>query len=206
MPCELARLGTQRPVPRPAVRRGGTIALPAAIAPQLAAHRRRSAAELAAIERSDAPLAKPLDISSRSARLSTRAARRRGAGRIPPVGLRCAKIADECLPNARPISLSASPRCQRSQISALSAAAIFRTCLMGHLTSSKVKCCDDQLNPRWKADIRLEPETRRGPAPMSPWTMYTVNVRRGVAGGGCARGGERTSGNCRTMPGAGGRH
>ena len=148
----LTRFGTKRAIPRPAVRRGGTITIPAAIAPQLAAQRRGSAAQ-AAIDRSDAPFAKPLDISSRSARLSTRAPRRRGAGRIPPVGLRCAKIAEECLPNARPISLSASPRCQRSQISALSPAPIFRTCLMAHLTCSKVKCCADQLNPRPIADV-----------------------------------------------------
>lgn len=50
--------------------------------------------------------------------------------------LRCAKIAEEYLPNTRPIRFSPSPRCQ---ISALSAAVNLRTCLMGHLTSSKVK-------------------------------------------------------------------
>ena len=41
------------------------------------------------------------------------------------------------LPAARPISLSASPRCQQSQISALSAAVTFRTCLIGHLTPQR---------------------------------------------------------------------
>jgi hypothetical protein len=34
----------------------------------------------------------PLEISSRSSRLSTRRDRRRGTGRIPPCGFKCAKI------------------------------------------------------------------------------------------------------------------
>lgn len=41
--------------------------------------------------------------------------------------------------------------------SALSAAVKLRLCSIVHLTSSKVKCCDDQLNPRWKADVPLLP-------------------------------------------------
>jgi hypothetical protein len=63
-------------------------------------------------------------------------------------GCRCAKIDDECFPNTLPISFSPSPRCQRSHISALSDALNRRIRLIVHLTSSKVKCCDDQLNPR----------------------------------------------------------
>jgi len=57
------------------------------------------------------------------------------------------------LPNTLPISFSPSPRCHRSQISALSAAVNLRLCLIIHLTSSMVKCCNDQLNPRVLSDV-----------------------------------------------------
>ena len=66
---------------------------------------------------------------------------------VYPIWFGAPKIAEKRLANTRPISLSASPRCQRSQIPALSAAPILRTCLIKHLTSPRVKCCDDQLNP-----------------------------------------------------------
>ena len=39
---------------------------------------------------------------------------------MPPLGLMCAKIEDEVLPNTRPIDFSPSPRRHRSHISALS--------------------------------------------------------------------------------------
>ncbi len=59
---------------------------------------------------------------------------------LPPCGFRCAKIADDVLPNIRPISLSPSPRCQRSQTSALSAAVNMRrrrVFAIAHLTSHR---------------------------------------------------------------------
>ena len=59
---------------------------------QLAADRRGARPSCAAIDRSERP-ATPREISSRSSRLSTRRDRRRGAGRMPPCGFRCAKIA-----------------------------------------------------------------------------------------------------------------
>ena len=49
--------------------------------------------------------ARPLEISSRSSRLSVRRDRRRGTGRIPPCGLRCWKIAPDDRSNTRPISV-----------------------------------------------------------------------------------------------------
>jgi hypothetical protein len=77
---------------------------------------------LQAITRSERPFTSPREISSRSANVSASRQRRRGGGRIPPVGLRCEKIEPELLSNTRPIDLSPSPLCHRSQISALSAA------------------------------------------------------------------------------------
>src|SRR5271169_2194029 len=55
-----------------------------------------------------------LDISSRSQRVNANRERRRSAGRIPPCGATWLWIDEEGLPNARPIALSDSPRCQRS--------------------------------------------------------------------------------------------
>src|SRR3981081_1789207 len=63
----------------------------------------------------------PLDISSRSESVSANRERRRGAGRIPPYGDTWKQIDDDGLPNARPIALSDSPRCQRSHNSVFSA-------------------------------------------------------------------------------------
>jgi hypothetical protein len=128
----------------------------------LAAHiisssRQKGRTRLAAIDRSEAPLTKPLDISSRSAKVSTRRARRLGTGLMPSCERRCAKMDEEVLPNNRPISFRPSPRCHRSQISELSAAVNLRLCLIVHLTSPQVKCCADQLNPRWKTDISGSP-------------------------------------------------
>src|SRR5664279_337324 len=62
-----------------------------------------------------------LDISSRSERQNVSRERRRGAGRIPPCGATWLWIDDDGLPNARPIALSDSPRCQRSHNSVFSA-------------------------------------------------------------------------------------
>src|ERR1039457_2008289 len=64
----------------------------------------------------------PLDISSRSESVNANRERRRGAGRIPPCGANWKYIDDDGLPNARPIALSDSPRCQRSHNSVFSAA------------------------------------------------------------------------------------
>src|SRR5258705_5099442 len=112
------------------------------------------------------PTAIPRETSSRSARLSTRRDRRRGAGRIPPCGLRCAKIAPDDRSNTRPISFSPSPRCQRSQTSALSTALNIRRRLFAIASPhpSLVKCCDDLLRPPPKADsgsIRHRPHCGR---------------------------------------------
>jgi len=49
------------------------------------------------------------EISSRSSRLRARRDRRRGAGRMPPCGLRSWKIAPDDRSNTRPISFSPSP-------------------------------------------------------------------------------------------------
>ena len=122
MARQLASLGAQCMVPCPPVGHRRTVPTLAAVAPQLAAHRRCGTPKPRRIERNEAPAATPRDISSRSVRLSTRLDRLRGARRMPPCGLRCAKIDDEVLPNTRPISFSPSTRCQRSQISALSVA------------------------------------------------------------------------------------
>ena len=72
--------------------------------------------------RIDRPLAKLREISSRSARVSASLDRQRGFGRMPPWGCKCAKIDEDVFPNTRPIDFRPSPRCQRSQISALSTA------------------------------------------------------------------------------------
>src|SRR5258705_5303175 len=111
---------------------------------------------LAAIDRKDLPRAIPSETSTRSARLSTRRDCRRGAGRMPPCGLRCAKIAPDDRSNTRPISFSPSPRCQRSQTSALSTALNIRRRLFAIASPhpSLVKCCDDLLRPPSKPDIR----------------------------------------------------
>jgi hypothetical protein len=61
---------------------------------------------------------------------------------MPPCGFRCAKIDEDVLPNIRPISLNPSPRCQRSQTSALSLAVNTRRSrlftITPHLSSGKV--------------------------------------------------------------------
>jgi hypothetical protein len=135
---QLARLRPKRSIPGPPVRDCGTIPSTTAIAPELAVHCRWRPPRLAAIDRKDMPTAIPRETSSRSARLSARRDRRRGAGQIPPCGFRCAKIAPDVLSNTRPISFSPSPRCQRSQTSALSAAVNKRRTrlfVIAHLTS-----------------------------------------------------------------------
>ena len=84
---------------------------------------------------------------------------------MPPCGFKCAKIADDVLPNTRPISFNPSPRCQRSQTAALSVAVNIRRSRLlaiAHLTSLQVKCCDDQLSPPSKADIGIPSPSPRG--------------------------------------------
>lgn len=70
-----------------------------------------------AIERSEQRVLSPLEISSRSLRLSAWLARFRAAGRIPPVGEITEKTDEDSRSNRRPIELIDSPACQRSQIS-----------------------------------------------------------------------------------------
>jgi hypothetical protein len=76
---------------------------------------------LQAMTRSERPFTNPREISSRSTSVNASRERRRGGGRMLP-GLMCEKIEPELLPKTRPIDLSPSPFCHRSQISALSAA------------------------------------------------------------------------------------
>src|SRR5450759_2488828 len=63
---------------------------------------------------------------------------------------------DDGLPNARPIALSDSPRCQRSHNSVFSAAVKPRRypCHIAKhsIFSVKIKCCVDQLRPPTTAD------------------------------------------------------
>jgi hypothetical protein len=70
-----------------------------------------------AILRSEAPSARPREISSRSVIVSTRAERRRTAGTYPPLEATTPWIEPGCLPSARPISLSDSPAFQRDHSS-----------------------------------------------------------------------------------------
>ena len=70
-----------------------------------------------AMERNERRPLRPLDISSRSRRLSPNFDRFRSAGRMPPLGESTEKTEDEPLSKPRPIELMGSPRCQRSQIS-----------------------------------------------------------------------------------------
>jgi hypothetical protein len=78
-----------------------------------------------AMARIDNPPTIPLDISSRSDNVNAIADRFRSGGRIPPLGDNRPNIEDDSLSNTRPIELIDSPRCQRSQISALWAAVYF---------------------------------------------------------------------------------
>jgi hypothetical protein len=59
----------------------------------------------------------PLEISSRSKRLSASLARRRAGGRMPPVSEIAEKTEEDSRSNRRPIELIGSLACQRSQIS-----------------------------------------------------------------------------------------
>jgi hypothetical protein len=68
--------------------------------------------------RGERPATRPLDISSRSARLSARPDRFRSGGRIPPDGESTEKIDELSRSKPRPIELIDSPRCHLSQISA----------------------------------------------------------------------------------------
>jgi hypothetical protein len=70
-----------------------------------------------AINRNEHCVLSPLEISSRSKRLSAPLARRRAGGRIPPVGEITEKTEEDSRSNRRPIELIGSPACQRSQIS-----------------------------------------------------------------------------------------
>ena len=71
-----------------------------------------------AIERSEHRILSPRDISSRSPRLRALGARRRSAGRIPPVGEITENTEDDARSNNRPIDFIDYPACHRSQISA----------------------------------------------------------------------------------------
>src|ERR1700726_2096747 len=68
-----------------------------------------------AIKRNEHCVLSPLEISSRSKRLSASLARRRAGGRMPPVGEITEKTEEDSRSNRRPIELIGSPACQRSQ-------------------------------------------------------------------------------------------
>jgi hypothetical protein len=70
-----------------------------------------------AIKRNERCMLSPLEISSRSKRLSACLARRRAGGRMPPVGEITEKTDEDSRSNRRPIELIGSPAYQRSQIS-----------------------------------------------------------------------------------------
>ena len=65
-----------------------------------------------AIERNEHCVLSPLEISSRSKRLSASLARRRASGRMPPVGEITEKTEEDSRSNRHTIEL-----CERSQIS-----------------------------------------------------------------------------------------
>ncbi len=62
-----------------------------------------------AIVRRDRSLTTPLEISSRSDNVSASLDRRRGGGRIPPLGTSCLNIEDEYRSKMRPIEHIACP-------------------------------------------------------------------------------------------------
>jgi hypothetical protein len=70
-----------------------------------------------AIKRNEHRVLSPLEIFSRSERLSASLARRRTGGRMPPVGEITEKTEEDSRSNRRTIELIGSPACQRSQIS-----------------------------------------------------------------------------------------
>jgi hypothetical protein len=63
----------------------------------------------AAIARTECPQARPREISSRSARLSRPAARRRGWGLIPPHRIRYARTVPVHNPSSRAVGFAARP-------------------------------------------------------------------------------------------------
>ncbi len=70
-----------------------------------------------AIERNEHYVLSPLEISSRSKRLSACLGQCRTGGRMPPIGEITEKTDEDSRSNRRPIELIDSPACQRSQIS-----------------------------------------------------------------------------------------
>jgi len=80
-----------------------------------------------AIRRNDSPAATPREISSRSVNDKHRDARRRGAGRTPPVSSISVRTDELSRPSQRAIFRIASPPCHRSHTSALSNSVNFRT-------------------------------------------------------------------------------
>ena len=108
-----------------------------------------------AMVRKESPQTIPLDISSRSERVSASPERWRPRGRIPPMRAKFLVIAEWLVSKARAIALSDSPCCQRSHISDFSVAVYHLRFLRDISNTSsfhlKIKCCVDQLN--------LPPET-----------------------------------------------
>ena len=74
------------------------------------------------IARNDKQRTNPLVISPHSDGVKANRDRRRGGGRMPPVGANSLKIDEDGRPNNRPIKVKDSPRCQGSQMSAFYAA------------------------------------------------------------------------------------
>jgi len=73
-----------------------------------------------AIERRDAPMLSPREVSSRFDKVSAWRDCLRAGGRIPPARDKSGWIEEESLSNNRPMELMLSPRCYLSQISAFS--------------------------------------------------------------------------------------
>ena len=105
-----------------------------------------------AISLSVSPSAIPLEISSRSSRLSERLARVRSRGRIPPVRAASCRTVNSWQPTAGPIEWERSPLESRSQISrCCSAVSLFGLCTTppfedGNVPSREARC-NHPLNP-----------------------------------------------------------
>ena len=139
---QLAGLRSQGSIPRPAVRGRGAIASMTAIAPELAADRRWRSMQLRGnrAQRYAGCNASRDLLAISEAQHASRSSSWCGSN----AAMRLQMLEDRPTigPNTRPISFSPSPRCQRSQTSALSAALNIRRRLFAiaspHLSSGKV--------------------------------------------------------------------
>src|SRR5580704_7893894 len=111
-----------------------------------------------AMARSDWPEAIPREMSSRSAKVSTRGERRRAGGAIPPWRANRKWMTCLSLPSTRPIAFNDCPAFQRSHISARWAEDSFhRLCIANTTFREKLYirwCCIDRLNRHDFSGIR----------------------------------------------------